>query len=256
MLHHLSNNAHALLSIDIGARGDGTTTGGANAGAQALEAAIAALDTRAIDAALVFSYDSLVEPETVLSLGAGGVAAPVGLEALAPAYEVAACGIVPGEAAAAVVLERSGDAGSRAHATLWAATAADGSDGWPEAITLGRALSEVAGGDTVIDGAAIALPDRDAAERRVIAEILGDRASLTAISSMLGQVGAPMPLVQVIALSRLLARGKLPPIARASNVSMGPLQPTTECRDTAARSAVGLSAGVPGLAAAVRVEVR
>src|SRR5262245_44968698 len=46
MLQHLSNNAHALLAQDTGARGDGVTFSGSNAGAQALAAAERALADR------------------------------------------------------------------------------------------------------------------------------------------------------------------------------------------------------------------
>jgi hypothetical protein len=93
MLRHLSNNVHALASADLDLRGEGATFGGGNAGAQALAAASRALRANAIDAALVVAYDSLLEPETLVEMSARGLARSV----------------VPGEAAAAVVLVRGGD---------------------------------------------------------------------------------------------------------------------------------------------------
>jgi 3-oxoacyl-[acyl-carrier-protein] synthase II len=66
MLQHLSNNVHALLAKDLNARGEGFTFGGANAGAQAIEAACAALAAKSIDAALVVAYDSMIEPEVLV----------------------------------------------------------------------------------------------------------------------------------------------------------------------------------------------
>lgn len=90
MLRHLSNNAHALASAELGLRGDGATFGGATGGAQAIAAATRALHDDAIDAALVVAYDSLLEPETLVELGARGHTDD----------------IVPGEAAAAIVLVR------------------------------------------------------------------------------------------------------------------------------------------------------
>lgn len=88
MLRHLSNNVHALASAELDLRGEGATFGGANGGAQAITAAIRALHDGAIDAALIIAYDSLLEPETLVELGARG------------------CDFVPGEAAAAIVLVR------------------------------------------------------------------------------------------------------------------------------------------------------
>src|SRR5262249_1338391 len=139
MLHHLSNNAHALLSIDAGARGEGATYGGANAGAQALEAATRALDDGAVGTALAVAYHSLVAPETLVDLaprGAVGTGAP---------YEEDARGFVPGEAAAALVLERQAGGGLAA-VRLRAATAADGSSGPPAAATLAAAARAASAG--------------------------------------------------------------------------------------------------------------
>jgi len=255
MLFHLSNNAHALLSIDIGAKGDGITTGGANAGAQALEAATAALEAGSIDTALVFAYDSLVEPETVLSLGASGAATSAALESLAAPYDERAGGIVPGEAAAAVVLERAADAGDRALALVEARACADGEGGWPDASTLAGAIADMAEGVTVIDGAAIALPDRDAAERAALSEVLGARAMLLATSASTGALGGAGAIVQAIALASFLRRGLLPPIAGLSRPSPGPLSPLARTEATEARKALGISAGMPGLVGALRVEI-
>src|SRR5215831_9878991 len=124
MLQHLSNNAHALTAAELGARGDGLTVAGANAGAEALAAASAALEVGAVDAALVVAYDTLLEPETLVELGARGGFTGGGPPP-AP-YDRAAAGFVPGEAAAAVLLERRAEAGSRALAMVDAWATADG----------------------------------------------------------------------------------------------------------------------------------
>lgn len=60
MLQHLSNNMHALLSMEAGIRGEGATFGGAVSGAEALQAATRALHANAVDAALVVAYDEAV----------------------------------------------------------------------------------------------------------------------------------------------------------------------------------------------------
>jgi 3-oxoacyl-(acyl-carrier-protein) synthase len=143
MLKHLSNNAHALLAADLSARGDGATYGGATAGAQALSAAIRALEAESIDVALVFAYDSLLEPETLVDLAARGATTKGDLANLAAPYDVHAHGFVPGEAAAALVLQRPGARGA-----LASLSAADGADGhtseprWIQCLTAqaGRSL--------------------------------------------------------------------------------------------------------------------
>lgn len=71
LLKHLSNNVHALLAAELGARGEGACFGGRTAGAQALAAANRALDDGAIDAAIVVAADSL--------LGQGGAEAAAAL---------------------------------------------------------------------------------------------------------------------------------------------------------------------------------
>lgn len=154
MLRHLSNNVHALASAELDLRGEGATFGGGNGGAQAMASAIRALNAGAIDGALVVAYDSLLEPETLVELGARNWQAQ---------------GLVPGEAAAAIVLVR--DDGSRVDA---------------------RHVVSV----------------RDAAGRDALARCSaaigdGDRDAYVAIANALGQLGAATALVQAIALAEV-----------------------------------------------------
>jgi len=257
MLFHLSNNAHALLSIDIGAKGDGTTTAGGNAGAQALRAAIVALSVGSVDVALVFTYDSLVEPETLLSLGASGAGTWAEVpEAFVTAYQSDAAGLLPGEAAAAVVLERSEEAGERSIATISADVAADGAAFFAGGETIAAALGRVWQGETIVDGAALGEPGRDAAEREAIAGVMGPSASLSAMSSSLGHLGGATAVVQAIFLAHVLRNGVVPPIAGLRRAAEGPLVPLVDPLPVGdQRSAVAVSAGMPGLAGALRVEV-
>jgi 3-oxoacyl-(acyl-carrier-protein) synthase len=256
MLFHLSNNAHALLSIMIGATGDGTTTAGSNAGAQALRAAAAALEAGSVDAAIVFAYDSFVEPETILSLGMSGAATKESSASRVGApYGDDAAGFVPSEAAAALVLEKPNDAAGRTIALISATMTADGNAGFAEPNTIAHALSTVAAGDTVVDGAGLAQRERDDAERSVIANVLGRDTTLVATTASLGQMGAATSLVQTILLSHFLSNRTLAPIAGLSKPSPGPLHPLVETQSTTARSAIALSCGMPGLVGAVRVEL-
>ncbi|TKD07548.1 beta-ketoacyl synthase N-terminal-like domain-containing protein [Polyangium fumosum] len=256
MLFHLSNNAHALLSIDVGGKGDGTTTAGSNAGAQALRAASIALAVGSVDAALVFAYDTLVEPETLLSLGMSGAATSAATtEAVVAPYDEGAAGFVPGEAAAAVVLERPDDAGDRALSFVSAAATADGAEGFPSPRALASLAAGLSVGDMIVDGAALASPERDTAERAALADVLGPSATLLALTASTGQLGGATAVVQAILLAEALRAGALPPIAGLDRPSAGPLRPLARAEETRARSALALSAGMPGLAGALRVEV-
>lgn len=252
MLRHLSNNVHALAAMELGFKGEGATYGGATGGAQALAAATRALHVGAIDAALIVAYDSLLEPETLVELGAKRAATQAtDPAAVAAAYDPRAAGFVPGEAAAALVLVRPTDA--HPPLALIAATAgADGERQEPHPHTLGTAIATLglerarASELVFVDGAAAAWPDRDDAERSLLAERGLAGVPLTALTSAFGQLGAATAVVQAIALGELLRRGALPPLAGAGT-------PASSARPTAA---LALSTGAPGLAAAIHVEVR
>lgn len=232
MLRHLSNNVHALASAELDLRGEGATYGGANGGAQALASAIRALHDGAIDAAVVVAYDSLLEPETLVELAARGGATLAGADALAAPYTPGANGFVPGEAAAALVLVRE-----RAAAPAIAVRETAG----PDALARCMALATGAG---LVDGVAHGSPDRDRAERALL-DALEQPVQLTAITAAMGQLGAATSLVQAIALAEMLRAGTAAPIA-------GHAAHATSIRT---RAALGLSAGAPELAAAIRVEV-
>jgi 3-oxoacyl-(acyl-carrier-protein) synthase len=261
MLQHLSNNAHALAAAELGLRGEGATFGGATAGAQAIAAAARAIADGAVEAALVVGYDSLLEPETLVELGArgdaSGAATAEGVEA---PYGAAACGGVPGEAAAALWLVGAGRAQMGRAGTMALVEARAVADGSREAAageTLGRAAAAMAGGAPVevLDGAARARPALDAAERAALGAVVGEERVLVATAAALGMLGAATSVVQAIVLAELLRRGELPAIAGLKVPAAGPLRPLVARERTTARVALGMSGGAPGLAAAVRVEI-
>jgi len=282
MLRHLSNNVHALAAMELGLRGEGATYGGATGGAQALAAAARALHDGAIDAALVVSYDPLLEPETLVELGARRAATlETDASRVAPAYDPRAAGFVPGEAAAALVVVRPTDASSSI-----VVSANDGADGEREEprpgtlLRIARPLLAPGVALGLIDGAARAWPDRDAAERAMLASLaIGGtqdnvaRVPLTAITAALGQLGAATSIVQTIALGELLRRTTAPPISHlgataataataatdataATAATARAIMPVAAATPIETRTALALSTGAPGLAAAVVVELR
>jgi len=254
MLEHLSNNAHALISIDVRALGEGATFGGAVAGAEAIAAAARALAEGAIDRALVVACDSLITAETLVELAARGAVSAEPLERLRAPYDARACGAVPGEAAAALVLGNEGPA----LAWIAAATGADGSAGEPGGELLGAVVARLTvehGGVRLVDGAGRALPAEDAAEREAVGAVVGEGVALVASAAAMGTVGAAAAVVRAIVLVEILRGGVLPPIAGLGRAAEGALRPVLAAETSRARAALGIVTGAPGLAGAVRVEV-
>jgi 3-oxoacyl-(acyl-carrier-protein) synthase len=264
MLQHLSNNAHALAATELGARGDGLLLAGANAGAQALAAAGRALACRAVDAAIVVAYDTLLEPETLVELATRGAStSPVGVPPPAP-YQDSSTGFVPGEAAAAVVLERAEEAEGRALAHIEAWESADGAAGagaLPAAANVLASLPVAEGARAplaVVDGAALGSPAADDEERRLLAargDLISASTPICATLAAMGQLGAAAAVVQTISLAAALRAHRLPPVAMLGRSAPGPLRPLATAEPTEARAGLALSAGAPGLAGAVRVEL-
>lgn len=258
MLRLLSNNAHALAAQDLGLRGEGATFAGSLSGASALHAAILALHDGAIDAALVMAYDSLIEPESLIGLAAQGRLVRGDDPASAAPYGPGG-GSLPGEAAATLLLERADPAmeTGRAIALVEVVDGADGEATLPAAESLLPLLSRLPlcadAAPDFVDGCAVACPAFDAQERQILSRLLPGQTPLIATQGGLGILGAATPVVQTIVLSGLLQRERLPPIAALIAPRPGPLSPLTEVRALAARSALGLSVGAPGMAAAVWV---
>lgn len=250
MLRHLSNNVHALASAGLGLRGEGAVFGGGNAGAQAIAAASRALWDGAIDAALVIAHDSLLEPETLVELGARRSATHAPLAQLVAPYAPESAGFVPGEAAAAIVLVREA-----ACPVAWIEARDAAGEEARSTTTLASCATELASGAGVIAGAARAWPALDGDERDAIAALVARDAALVAPSAAMGQLGAATSVVQAIVLAETLRAQTLPPIAGLPRAADGPLVPVVRASSTAARIALGLHAIAPGLAAAIRVEI-
>jgi len=244
MLNNLSNNVHALAAQALGITGEGMTTGGANAGAVALCQAIRALETRAVDAALVMAHDSLVAPEVVLDMCGRGIL-NTSADVAGP-YDVASAGGVAGEAAAALVLVRQEDApaGMRVQGVT-SAVAGEPHEG------IARLLQRLPTHRDVVDGMGAAQRLTDDGERAA----LGGSSPLTSLQSLLGNTGAASALLQVIAVGQSLRLGRLMPVAKLRNVAPGPLRPVVKAAAFTGRSALCLSSGSPGLVSAIHLEV-
>lgn len=273
ILKHLSNNAHAITAQSLGICGEGVTLGGLNAGTQALAAAINALRMGAVDQALVVSHDSLLEPETLVALGEKGLLSSAihPRELIAP-YSASSSGFVPGEASAAVLLERAKDVKGEALANpliqVEAIEAADGKPTLPTLKTLKAGLlrmKHAVSSDHVekinfkvdlFDGAGLADLEWEFDERNSLSEYSYSNTPLTCTLSAMGQLGASSTLVQLIALVHALRSGTVHPIAGLKTAAKGCLSPVNEASSSPGlRSALAVNAGFPGLLGLVHLEV-
>jgi 3-oxoacyl-(acyl-carrier-protein) synthase len=256
MLQHLSNNVHAVLSIELQIRGEGSTFAGPTAGAEALCAAIRALEAGAVDAALLVAYDSLLDPQCSADLTRRGVATPADLQHWRPPYDQGAAGIVPGEASAALVLVRGESGNGRPLLSCAAATDPDPlASGEPRPERLAEVAALVGRDDAIVDGAAYGRSELDAAERSALIGVVPRSAHLVCTAASFGRIGAAGPLVQAIAAVEFLRRRLLPPIAGLHEAAAGALDVVTAATRTDRNSALLLSGGAPGAVAAIRVEV-
>jgi 3-oxoacyl-(acyl-carrier-protein) synthase len=197
-----------------------------------------------VDVALVVAYDALTEPENLIDHAARRVGATASMDVAAP-YDARADGVVVGEAAAAIVLERCGGV-----ATLQAADGC-GEDGMA---VLERLIAPWSGGAVLVDGCAAAKPEVDIREREMLARRLGTDALLTATGAAMGELGAAKPLVQVIALVEMLQRGVAAPVAGLRQVPGGGVSPLVRETRHGCRVGLALSWGAPGVGGVLGVE--
>lgn len=256
LLQHLSNNAHALLSVDVQARGEGATFGGANAGAQAIAQAEIALSCGAIDLALVVACDSLISPEALVDGVSREALTTRNLRELAAPYDVAASGAFPGEAAAALLLERVDTASSQPKAVVHAFASADGERGHARPGTLGAAVARVRGGGEgacIVDGCGLAQPQWDLAEREALASVIDPGSPLTCTSAATGQLGAATALLQVVALAHVLSTGAAYPISGLNAPVKASLRTLSRAQEVRVGCGYGVASAAPGLLGVVRV---
>ncbi len=183
-LRALSNSGLALLAMEVGARGPSNNfVQSDTAGANALDAAVAALQEGLCDVALAGAFDSLLSPANELNYRRMGLLSPTGC--LRP-FDRAADGVVLGEAGVALVLERRADAEARG-ASILAGIALGGGGARPDFI--------VAAGHGV--------PSLDLRE----AAGLDPSVPCTAFKGLTGYLGAATGLVEVaLAIAALQAR--------------------------------------------------
>jgi len=216
-LRTLANGAAALLAIELDAHGPSlNVVQGETAGALALEAASDDLAEDRCDVALVCACDSLLTPSTLAAYAHAGLLSSLPPDRAGRPFTAGRDGIVPGEGAGAVVLERAQDASRRGARPLGvlAAVAVVSS---VEAVTavdisacdraVGMAAGRAAEPPALVVARGIATAADDAAEAAWLARRFGPSVPITAFKGLTGYLGAATAVVEaVLALAALRAR--------------------------------------------------
>ena len=223
-LRTLSNSGAALLAMEICARGPSTNFVQSDiASALALDAACRDLMDRRCDMAIAGGFDCLLTPACYLSFEKQGLlSSKPPDEALRP-FDREADGLVLGEGAAALVLERLGDARQRS-APILAEVA-----GFATALSSSHSIEPFAASDAIsatirraasggpvdfVVASGFGLPDADCKEAGILSEVMGDEVPVTAFKGLTGYLGAATALVEVALGVMALNNSLIPPVAR------------------------------------------
>jgi 3-oxoacyl-(acyl-carrier-protein) synthase len=223
-LRTLANGGLALLSTEFGIRGpNGNFTQKDTASAQALQAAYLDLLEERCDVAVAGGYDSLATPGNFLAYEQAGLLSHADpAEAYRP-FDTQADGLVLGEGAGFLVLERWEHATARGATILGeflgAGSAMGASEQWRPAWTAEticqaarQAMGDARPDFVVASGLGTVAEDR--AEAAALAAMVGRRTPVTALKSQTGYMGAGTAAAE-IGLALLCARqGFVPAIAR------------------------------------------
>ena len=223
-LRTLANGGLALLSTEFGIRGaNGNFTQKDTASALALNAACLDLLENRCDVAVAGGYDSLATPGNFLAYEQAGLLSHADpLEAYRP-FDSQPDGLVLGEGAGFLVLERWEHAQERGAAILGefcgAGFAMNSVEQWRPAWTTEAVCHAVrqAAADTppaFVVAAGLGTPEEDCCEASALSAIVGNAVPVTALKSRTGYMGAATAAVE-LGLGLLCARqGFVPPIAR------------------------------------------
>src|SRR5579885_425059 len=230
-LRSLSNSGVALLAMEMEARGPTNNFVHTDvASALALDAAYRDLIEGRCDLAVAAGFECLLTPGVYLAFEKQGLLSSLPPERALRPFDRDADGLVLGEGAAAVVLERSEDARRRGAPLLAEvsgfATATEVSD-CLEPLVSGEALASVArsaaGGDNpdFLVASGFGVPEADRREAAVLSAIFGNQLPVTAFKGFTGYVGAATALVEIVLGVLALRHRTIPPIAHHSRKADG-----------------------------------
>ncbi len=209
-LRTLPNALPGLLAAELGARGpSGNFVQGDTASAHALASACFDLAEHRCDMALVGACDSLLTVSTYLAYERAGLLSPSAAGRAYRPFDRTRDGIVLGEGAAFVVLEREADARRRGARIRGEIVAVELSQRLEDAVD--RAGRGFAADAVVARG--IGTYEDDRQETAALAGLGFDRVPLTALKSITGYIGAATALAELCVALTAAQQRAMPPVA-------------------------------------------
>lgn len=221
-LRTLSNAGLGLLSMEFGAQGTSNNfVQDDTASAMAIASAMRDLEEGRCDVAIAGGYDSLLTASNYVAYKKAGLLSRS--NAYRP-FDRERDGLLLGEGAGFVVLERTDDAERRGApiagrllgvdcgVEVGDASASKQSEGALRAV-----LDEVAIEATDVDAViahGIGTPDGDRNEARILGGVLASGVPVTAVKGLTGYIGAATSVVELILALKMAAERLVPPIVR------------------------------------------
>jgi 3-oxoacyl-(acyl-carrier-protein) synthase len=267
-LRTLSNSGAALLAMEICARGPSSNFVQSDvASALALNAAFWDLKEGRCDVAIVGGFDCLVTPASYLAFEKRGLLSSQPAEEALRPFDRDADGLVLGEGAAALVLERLSDARKRSAPILaeiagiaTSVSASHSMEPFPDSAAISATVRRAASG-TPFDflvASGFGVPNADRKEAAVLADVVGEQLPVTAFKGLTSYLGAATALVEIALGAMALNQRIIPAIARyrqpAEGIGINLVSQPVALEANKARSALFLSSSWTGQSAAVHLK--
>jgi len=215
VLRYLANGGLGLLSTEFGIQGSSANMAQTDtASAQAIGCAYYDLLENRCDVALAGGYESLLGPSNYLAYQKEGLLSDGSPEVAYRPFDRMRDGLVLGEGAGFLVLERLADAEARGAEILAELCGIENGTDVAGTASVEAQASAAAGDFDFVFARGIGTREGDAVEATRIEAALGKRVPVSALKSQIGYLGAAAAAVE-LGLGILCARqGCIPPIAR------------------------------------------
>lgn len=230
-LRSLANAGAGLLSAEICARGSGNNfVQSDTASAMAIGTAYYDLLEGRCDVAIAGGYDSLLSLSTYLAYSHQGLLSHADPESAYRPFDRERDGLVLGEGAGMLVLEREEDAQRRGAVILGEIAGFGSSTDVSDSVqavgseSTVRAACEQAIGNSEVDfliAHGIGTPDGDCREAALLSAIFGSKLPITAFKSQTGYLGAATAAVELGLALLSVQQNLIPPIAHHQNSDDG-----------------------------------
>jgi 3-oxoacyl-(acyl-carrier-protein) synthase len=227
-LRTLSNAGLGLLSIELGAKGPSDNfVQDDTASATAIACGFRDLEEGRCDVAIVGGYDSLLTPSNFLAYDKASLLSRSDAAFAYRPFDRHRDGLVLGEGAGFLVLERAEDASKRGAPIVGqligsgsAIEVEDSAHAKASDTALRAAIRDAADGCTVdgVIGHGIGTRDDDRRESSVLSSVIGNEMPVTGLKSLTGYMGAATAAVEFIMALQAARERVLPPVPRLDTV--------------------------------------